>query len=186
MAVGKELSVKRVLRQFDAVDSDVNILLARIDGQRNGCAEVPLLGNVLVEVVRTTFGPVLGIVELIVNFTTIVDRPPAPTRIVLVTMGNELFHSLRLDEVYRGTCSLAVHEVTHEDAALVDEHRPYLFVLHHVLEEARGGFCAGPVVIWMVVGVVEQVDGVVVVLTAIEPQSEVSILQNDAESLGQT
>ena len=140
----------------------------------------------LVEIVGATLCPVLCIVELVGNLATVVGREPAPAGVVLVAMGNELLHRLGLDELYRLASTLAVHEVTHEDAALVDEQVQQISVFQHVLDKTRCRLGKCPVVVLVFAGIVEQVDGVVVILATVESQSEVGILHDDAESLGQT
>ena len=140
----------------------------------------------LVEVVGSTICPVLGIVEFVGNLTTVVCWPPAPARIILVAMSNELLHSLVLDEVDDFACTLAIHEVAHKDAALVDEQVADVFILQHILQQSGGRLCVGPGVTRMVLRMIQQVNHVVVVLLAIESQSEVGILNDDAPNLGKT
>ena len=98
-------------------------------------------------------------------------------------MGNEFLHGLGLDEIYRFSCSLAVHEVAHVDTALVDEHLQDVRIFEHVLDKACSGFGKGPVVVGIILRMVEQVDGVIVVLTTVESESKVGILHNEAPSL---
>ena len=101
-------------------------------------------------------------------------------------MGHELVHGLGLDEVDDFAGTFGVHEVAHEDAALVQEQGQQFRVLHHVAEEPRGLLAEGPGAAGVRLGMVDEVDGVVVVGAAIESESEVGVLDDGAPYLGQT
>ena len=100
-------------------------------------------------------------------------------------MGNKFLHSLGLDDVNRLACSLAVHEVTHVNTALVDEHIKNVFIFQHILDKTGSRLCKGPVVVGIIGGIIEQVDGVVVILTTIESKSEVGILDDETPDFRQ-
>ena len=100
-------------------------------------------------------------------------------------MGYELLHGLLLDEVYRFSCALAVHEVAHVDAALVDEQVADVNILQHVFQQTGRRLAVGPGITRMILRMVQQVNHVVVVLLAIESQSKVGILDDDTPALGQ-
>ena len=198
-AVGEELAVEGAGGEQDAVDGDAVGQLGRalVDGDGDGGAEVPLGAEVAEEVVgaRGVGGghappaalgvagePLLGFLEVAVDFVAAVTAP----RGVLGAVGHELVHGLGLDEVDDGAGALGVHEVTHEDAALVQEQGQQLRVLQHVADESRGGFAEGPGAAGVRLGMVEEVDGVVVVGAAVEPESEVGVLDDGAPDLGQS
>ena len=100
-------------------------------------------------------------------------------------MGDEFLHRLSLDEVNGLACSFAVHEVTHVNAAFVDKQIQNVLVFQHVLDKTGCGLCECPVVIGIIGRIVEQVDGIVVILTTIESESEVGILDDETPDFRQ-
>ena len=142
----------------------------------------------VIEIIGATFCPLLSGIELVLDFGTIVGSPPAPPAgIVFVTVGNKFLHRLSLDEVNGLACSLAVHEVTHVNAALVDEQIQNILIFQHVLDKPRGRLCECPGSVRNV-RIINQVDGVVGItcfIPSVESESEVGILNYETPDFGQ-
>ena len=134
-----------------------------------------LLLDVLDEIIRTSFCPILGIVELSDNLVTAVSSAG-----IQLAMSHELIQCFSLDGFNNLTCSLSVHKVTHVNTALVDEQIKDVRVFEHVLDKACGRFGKGPFIAWMIVRIIEQVDHVVSIRLVIESKSEVGVLGDDA------
>ena len=109
----------------------------------------------------------------------------ATTAIVLVAVGYEFVHGFFHDKVNDFASTLTVHEVAHEDAALVNEQVADGFILQHILQQTGGRLGEGPCITTVIASVVKQLNSVVVVLSVIKSESEVGILDNHTESLGQ-
>ena len=142
----------------------------------------------LVEVVGTACSPILGVIKFFTNVSTVVVLPPSPfrNRIIFVAVGYEFLHGFSLNDVNHFASTCTIHEIAHEDTALVDEHVQDVRGFQHVLQQTGSWLCVSPSVTGMLAGIVQQVNHVVGVLLAIESESEVGVLDDYTESLRQT
>ena len=100
-------------------------------------------------------------------------------------MGNEFVHRLSLDDVNDFACSFSIHEVTHVNTTFVDEHLAQLWIFHHIPEKTGCRFCVCPSFTLVLFGMIEHINGVKVVFSIIESESEVGILDDETPDFRQ-
>ena len=78
--------------------------------------------------------------------------------------------------------AVEVHEIANIDSATVDELTTEALILHQSAKQARVLIPVGPGIVFVIVRVIQPLDGIVAHTASIETQSEVGILDNDTPS----